>query len=113
MPLFNKTLFSLMFHQLELFVYPNTYCNKTIFHLCNLTLSESSNILLSNVNELNLSSNKAATSLEETAAALEEITSNIRNNTENIAKMARYSNEVTQSSAHGENLANQTTQWMK
>ena len=98
-----------MFHQLELFVYPNTYCNKTIFHLCNLTLSESSNILLSNVNELNLSSNKAATSLEETAAALEEITSNIRNNTENIAKMARYSNEVTQSSAHGENLANQTT----
>ena len=74
-----------------------------------LTLDASSNILLENVNNLNISSNKAATSLEETAAALEEITSNIRNNTQNIAKMARYSNEVTTSSNEGENLANQTT----
>ncbi|RXI26435.1 methyl-accepting chemotaxis protein, partial [Aliarcobacter trophiarum] len=50
-----------------------------------LTLEESSHLLLSNVNKLNLSSNEAAASLEETAAALEEITSNIRNNTESIA----------------------------
>ena len=74
-----------------------------------LTLDESSNILLANVDTLNISSNEAATSLEETAAALEQITSNIRNNTENIAKMAAYSNSVTKSAHDGEKLANQTT----
>ncbi|MDD2895180.1 MAG: methyl-accepting chemotaxis protein [Aliarcobacter sp.] len=74
-----------------------------------LTLDESSNILLVNVDKLNQSSNEAAASLEETAAAIEEITSNIRNNTENISKMAMLSNEVTASATHGEKLANQTT----
>ena len=74
-----------------------------------LTLDESSNILLVNVDKLNQSSNEAAASLEETAAAIEEITSNIRNNTENISKMATLSNEVTASASQGEKLANQTT----
>ncbi len=74
-----------------------------------LTLDESSNILLTNVDKLNISSNEAATSLEETAAALEEITSNIRNNTQNIAKMSHLSNNVTSSATHGEKLANETT----
>ena len=74
-----------------------------------LTLDESSNILLSNVDKLNVSSNEAAASLEETAAALEEITSNIRNNTQNIAKMSSLSNNVTKSAHDGERLANQTT----
>ena len=74
-----------------------------------LTLDESSNILLGNVDKLNISSNEAAASLEQTAAALEEITSNIRNNTENIAKMATYSDSVTKSANDGEKLANQTT----
>ena len=74
-----------------------------------LTLDESANILLSNVDKLNTSSNEAATSLEETAAALEEITSNIRNNTQNIAKMATYSNGVTKAVQDGERLAEQTT----
>ena len=74
-----------------------------------LTLDESSNILLKNVDKLNISSNEAAASLEETAAALEEITSNIRNNTQNIAKMASYSNSVTVSARDGEKLASQTT----
>ena len=74
-----------------------------------LTLDESSNILLVNVDKLNQSSNEAAASLEETAAAIEEITSNIRNNTENISKMASLSNEVTASASQGEKLANQTT----
>ena len=60
-----------------------------------LTLEQSSNVLLLNVDKLNLSSNEAAASLEETAAALEEITSNIRNNTESIAKMSMLSNGVT------------------
>jgi methyl-accepting chemotaxis protein len=74
-----------------------------------LTLDESSNILLTNVDKLNISSNEAAASLEETAAAIEQITSNIRNNTQNIAKMASYSNSVTKSASDGEKLANQTT----
>ncbi len=43
-----------------------------------LTLGESSNVLLENVNKLNSSSNSAAASLEETAAAIEEITSTVK-----------------------------------
>jgi methyl-accepting chemotaxis protein len=74
-----------------------------------MTLDESSNILLNNVDKLNISSTEAASSLEQTAAALEQITSNIRNNTQNIAKMASYSNNVTNSANSGEKLANQTT----
>ena len=74
-----------------------------------LTLDESSNILLANVDKLNVSSNEAAASLEETAAALEEITSNIRNTTGNIAKMSNLSDNVTKSSINGEKLANKTT----
>ena len=74
-----------------------------------LTLDESSDILLANVDRLNINSTAAAASLEQTAASLEQITANIRNNTQNIAKMANYSKNVTASSNHGENLANQTT----
>ena len=74
-----------------------------------LTLDKSSNVLLQNVDKLNLSSNEAATSLEETAAALEEMTSNIRHNTESIAKMSKLSSSVTSSASQGEKLANETT----
>ena len=74
-----------------------------------LTLDESSNILLHNVNKLNNNSNEAAASLEETAAALEEITSNISSNTQTIMKMAECANELTTSSNKGKELANQTT----
>ena len=74
-----------------------------------LTLDESSMILLAKVDKLNLSSNEAAASLEETAAALEEITSNIRNNTESIAKMSMLSNGVTKAVNEGQAMANQTT----
>jgi len=77
-----------------------------------LTLDESSNILLDNVDKLNDSSNEAASSLEQTAAALEEITSNIRHNTENIAKMSNFSNKVIESATKGEALANDTTSAM-
>ena len=77
-----------------------------------LTLDESSNILLSNVEQLNVSSTEAAAKLEETAAAVEEITSNVRNNTENIAKMVNYSKEVNNSSIKGEKLANETNSAM-
>ena len=77
-----------------------------------LTLDETSNILVRNVDKLNVSSNSAAASLEETAAAIEQITSNIRNNTENIAKMSMLYTLVTKSASDGERLANQTTQAM-
>ena len=74
-----------------------------------LTLKNSADVLLSNVDSLNVSSNQAAASLEETSASLEQITSNIRNNTESIEKMATLSNSVTESASLGESLANQTT----
>ena len=78
-----------------------------------LTLDETSNDLLKNVDNLNHSSTEAASSLEQTAAALEEITSNIRNSTQNVSKMANLSNEVTKSATKGEALASQTTNAME
>ncbi len=77
-----------------------------------LTLSESSKVLLKNVNILNDVSNDAAASLEETAAALEEITSTIISNTENVVEMANFANKVTTSVEEGNTLANQTTSSM-
>jgi|GEM_PF-441266 len=77
-----------------------------------LTLSESSKVLLRNVNVLNDVSNEAAASLEETAAALEEITSTIISNTENVIDMANFANKVTNSVDEGNTLANQTTSSM-
>ncbi|MGB5868412.1 MAG: methyl-accepting chemotaxis protein [Arcobacteraceae bacterium] len=77
-----------------------------------LTLDESSNILLRNVDILNQNSNEAAAALEETAAALEEITGNISNNTSNIIKMSNLASNVTESASRGETLANETTKAM-
>ena len=74
-----------------------------------LTLQNSSQVLLTNVDTLNKNSNITAVSLEETAASLEEITGNIRGNTENIAKMASYANELTSSATSGQKLASDTT----
>ena len=84
-----------------------------------ITLSNNANILTKNMQEIASAANsqaasleETAASLEETAAALEQITSNIRNNTESIAKMAKLSDGVIRSSKDGENLANQTTNAM-
>jgi len=77
-----------------------------------LTLNNSSDILLENVNILNQNSNEAAAALEETAAALEQITSNISSNTTNIVKMAHLAGTVTQASSEGKALASETTQAM-
>ena len=77
-----------------------------------LTLDNSSDILLQNVDILNRNSNEAAAALEETAAALEEVTSNISSNTTNIVKMATLANSVTQASSEGKALAEETTQAM-
>ena len=77
-----------------------------------LTLIESSKKLIKSVEVLNQNSNNAAASLEETAAAVEEITSNVRNNTENIIKMSNISANVVKSSNLGEELANKTSNSM-
>ncbi len=77
-----------------------------------LTLGDSSNILLSNVDTLNKNSNEAAAALEETAAALDEVTSNITNNTQNVLEMAKHGDEVKTYVSKGQNLANQTTNAM-
>jgi len=74
-----------------------------------LTLDESSDVLLKNVDLLNANSNAAAAALEETAAALEEVTSNISSNTNNIVKMAGFASSLTTSSNEGKELASQTT----
>jgi methyl-accepting chemotaxis protein len=73
------------------------------------TLEQSSNRLIENVDTLNKSSNEAAANLEETAAALEEITSTILNNTNSIAQMSTYSNQVSISAKKGQELAKNTT----
>jgi methyl-accepting chemotaxis protein len=77
-----------------------------------LTLDASSDILLENVDTLNKNSTSTAAALEQTAAALEEITSTIINNTESIATMASYSDELSQSINVGQTLATQTVKSM-
>jgi len=77
-----------------------------------LTLQESSNILLSNVELLNTSSNETAVSLEETSASLEEITSNIQHNTQTVIEMSNYGNNLQESVNNGQLLASQTTSSM-
>ncbi|WP_228712217.1 methyl-accepting chemotaxis protein, partial [Halarcobacter ebronensis] len=74
-----------------------------------LTLQESADILLENVESLSNSTNEAAASLEETAAALEQITGNITQNTENVVRMSKYAEELNRSANSGEKLASETT----
>ena len=74
-----------------------------------LTINQSAEVLLENVDILNTSSNEAAASLEETAAALEEMTGSIIHNTDNIATMSSHAKEVTVSVNDGQKLANETT----
>ena len=74
-----------------------------------LTLQNSSDILLTNVDTLSKASNEAAASLEEIAAALDQSTSSISNNTQNVVQMASYAQTVTTSVTNGQELANQTT----
>ena len=77
-----------------------------------MIIDSSSNILLKNVDTLNHSSNSAAASLEETAAALEEITGNVTNTTEKIAQMSVLAKNVTDSASQGLALATKTTRAM-
>jgi len=75
-------------------------------------LQTASSTLLQNVDQLNDSSNQAASRLEETSAALEEMTSNVRSNTKNIAQINNLANQVTKSATQGLSLANKTTEAM-
>ena len=77
-----------------------------------LTLQNSADTLLKNVEVLSNSTNEAAASLEETAAALEEITGNITQNTENVLKMSNYAQELNKSANSGQKLASETTSAM-
>ncbi len=74
-----------------------------------LTIDESAQVLLENVDILNISSNEAAASLEQTAAALEEMTESISHNTQNVVKMSSHAKKVTKSVNEGQTLANETT----
>lgn len=74
-----------------------------------LTLNNSSNLLIQNIEIFNKNSNESAAALEETAAALEEITSNIINNTDSIISMSTYANKLSVSVQEGEILVQQTT----
>ena len=74
-----------------------------------LTLGNSSEVLLENVNILNNNSNESASALEETSAALEEMTASIISNTQNVVEMAGYANALNTSAKEGESLAGQTT----
>ncbi len=74
-----------------------------------LSLQDSADYLLSNVDKLSRASTQAAASIEETAAALEEITSNMSSNTQNVMQMVSYANELTNSAKEGQKLASETT----
>jgi len=78
-----------------------------------MTLDNSSDILLKNVDTLNKNANQSAASLEETAAAIEEITSSIANNSTNVNNMSRYATSVSDSANEGQRLANETTKAME
>ncbi|MDX4025871.1 methyl-accepting chemotaxis protein [Aliarcobacter skirrowii] len=78
-----------------------------------LTLQNSSEVLLKNVDKLNFSSSRAASSLEETSAALDDVTSNIRKNTNNILKVSDLSKNIVSCANIGEDLALKTSKSMQ
>ena len=74
-----------------------------------LTLDESSNILLKNVDILNSNSNKASSSLQDTTKTLENVTNIISDNTKNVTQMSQFASQLTISAKDGQSLANETT----
>ena len=76
------------------------------------SLENSSETLINNVEKLNLSSNEAASSLEETSDVLEEITTTVSNNSKNVIEMENYSKEVDSSAKEGQKLAKNTGEAM-
>ncbi len=74
-----------------------------------ITLQNSSKILLTNVDKLNLSSNEAANSLKKTSTVLSEITQNIDKTSTQTIQMSSLANAVIGYSKEGLNLAQKTT----
>jgi len=72
-------------------------------------LTQSTDVLGSNSQQLSHSSNNQAASLEETAASIEEITSNIQSNNKNIMHMSKISDDLNKASIDGKNLAQLTS----
>ncbi|PHO11153.1 methyl-accepting chemotaxis protein [Malaciobacter canalis] len=73
------------------------------------TLDKSSSLLIENVNELNISSNEAAASLEQTSASLDEITQSVKSNSNNVVNMTQLSLQVDSSAKEGQSLAKDTS----
>ncbi|MDN5115054.1 methyl-accepting chemotaxis protein [Aliarcobacter butzleri] len=74
-----------------------------------ITLQNSSKILLTNVDKLNLSSNEAANSLKNTSMVLSEITQNVDKTSTQTIQMSSLANAVIGYSKEGLNLAEKTT----
>ncbi|MCG3673172.1 methyl-accepting chemotaxis protein [Aliarcobacter butzleri] len=74
-----------------------------------ITLQNSSKILLTNVDKLNLSSNEAANSLKNTSMVLSEITQNVDKTSTQTIQMSSLANAVIVYSKEGLNLAQKTT----
>jgi len=74
-----------------------------------VSLQNSSEVLLVNVDKLNVSSNEAAKSLELTSTVLDEITQNVSKTSEQTKVMSQLANSVGSSANDGKNLASKTT----
>jgi len=74
-----------------------------------VTLQNSSEVLLYNVDKLNQSSNEAAISLKDTSVVLGEITQNVSKTSEQTIQMSNLANAVISSANQGQQLAVKTT----
>ena len=77
-----------------------------------VSLQNSSDLLLNNVNRLNDSSSEASKSLQETTQVLQSITQNVQQTYETTDNMSKLATQVVSSSQQGEVLANQTNESM-
>ena len=74
-----------------------------------VSLQNTSEVLLNNVDKLNQSSNEAAQSLKNTSSVLEKITQNVDKTSVQTKQMSNLANAVTVSATDGLNLAFKTT----
>ena len=74
-----------------------------------VSLQNTSEVLLNNVDKLNQSSNEAAQSLKNTSSVLEKITQNVDKTSAQTKQMSNLANAVTVSATDGLNLAFKTT----
>ena len=73
-----------------------------------IALENNTKVLSSSSTELAILSTEQASSLEQSSAALEQITSNIKNNNENMNKMMRIADELNEASNIGSKAAKET-----